>query len=89
MEQFFHDVFSQTLQFNRVGSYWNRSGTDEIDLIAINDLEKRLVIAEIKLNKSKISLSKLKAKAETFIKSYSDYDIEFLGLSLEDAGQYF
>lgn len=58
LEFFFHDLFAQSQLYNRVGSYWNRSGTDEIDLIAINDLKKQLVIAEIKLNKDAISLAK-------------------------------
>lgn len=88
LEQFFHDLFSQSHKFNKIGSYWNRSGTDEIDLIAINDLEKIMVIGEIKLNKNKISINMLKSKAKSLIKDYQDYDIHYTALSLEDAKDY-
>jgi len=88
LEQFFHQLFAESKQYNNIGSYWNRSGTDEIDLVAINDLEKKVVIAEIKLNKSKISLGALKHKAKNLIKKYHNYDIQYLALSLEDAVVY-
>ena len=34
--------------FNRIGSYWDNKGENEIDLIAINDLEKALLVVEVK-----------------------------------------
>jgi len=84
LEFFFHNLFAQSQLYNRVGSYWNRSGTDEIDLIAINDLKKQLVIAEVKLNNDAISLAKLQQKAKKFIQQYTDYSISYKALSLED-----
>ena len=88
LEQFFHQLFAETSNYNRIGSYWNRSGTDEIDMVAVNDLEKKLVIAEIKLNKSKISLLILEKKAQSLIRNYHGYDIQYLALSLADALDY-
>lgn len=88
LEQFFYDLLADSHQFNKIGTYWNRSGTDEIDLVAVNDLEKKMLIIEIKLNKAKISLTKLEHKAQNLIKPYHDYDIEYLALSLDDAKAY-
>ena len=88
LEKLFRALFIESMQFNQVGSYWEFGQTNEIDLVAINDLEKRLVIAEIKRNKSKISIPKLKAKAEKLIAKYPHYKIEWLALSIEDIPQW-
>lgn len=41
-------------------------------------------IAEIKLNKEKISIQKLQKKAEGLLKPYSNYAIQYEALSMED-----
>ena len=65
-----------------------KGNQNEIDLVAVNDLEKRLVIAEIKLNKARINPEVLKKKAEKLLDSYQGYEVSWLGLGLEDAGNY-
>lgn len=88
LEKLFYDLFAESRQFNKIGSYWNRRGTDEIDLIGINDLEKKMVVSEIKLNKDKISLEKLKHKAAVLVGSFGAYDIQYKALSLSDIVEY-
>jgi hypothetical protein len=39
----------------RVGSYWEKGNQNEIDLVAVNDIKKEIVVAEIKMNPSKIN----------------------------------
>jgi len=85
LEQFFHDLFAASGQYNQIGAYWERDHTNEIDLVAVNDAEKRVVIAEIKRNKDKIRISHLREKATRLIQSYRGYEIEFHALSLDDA----
>ncbi len=84
LEKYFKVKLIESKQFSDIQSYWNRKGEDEIDIVAVNDFEKRLVICEVKRNKNKISLSKLERKAEEIAKRYSDYEIEYRALSLED-----
>lgn len=84
LEKYFKVKLIESKQFSDIQSYWNRKGEDEIDIVAVNDFEKRLVICEVKRNKNKISLSKLERKAEEIVKRYSDYEIEYRALSLED-----
>jgi len=62
----------------------NPSIFSEIDIIAINEMEKRLCFYEVKRNKSKISLPLLENKAKEIVQKFPDYYIEYLGLSLED-----
>ncbi len=40
LERFYQDLFWLTKQYNRIGSYWEKGKQNEIDLVAINDLER-------------------------------------------------
>lgn len=88
LEHLFTRLFIESKQFNQIGQYWESGQKNEIDLVAINELEKRLVIAEIKRNASKISIPKLKLKAKKLIASYPDYHIEWLALSPENISEW-
>jgi AAA+ ATPase superfamily predicted ATPase len=84
LERFFQTLFAETGQYNRIGSYWERDNHNEIDLVAMNDLKKTMVIAEIKMNKDRTDLAGLKAKSKALVASYPKYQIEWRGLGLED-----
>ncbi len=84
LEQFFHTLFAATGKFNRIGSYWEKKNLNEIDLVAINDLDKKIVMAEIKLNKDRISLQVLRNKSERLVAAYPGYMPEWLALGVED-----
>lgn len=86
LEDFYRNLFAESQKFNRVGSYWEHGNINEIDLVAINDLKKIIVIVEIKLNKDRIRIETLKKKASTLLTQFSNYSPEFLVLSLEDIG---
>lgn len=88
LELFFHDLLASSGKYNRIGSYWEKGNQNEIDLVAINDMKKEILIAEIKRNKSKINLEVLKNKSKNLLKSYKGYKIQWLALSLEDAMDY-
>jgi AAA+ ATPase superfamily predicted ATPase len=88
LERFFHDLYAASGKYNRIGSYWERGNKNEIDLVAVNDLRKELVIAEIKRNKSRINLPALPQKAERLLQEYQDYQVEYRALGLEDAEEF-
>ena len=88
LEQFFHDLFASSHQYNQIGYYFESNHTNKLDLVAINDLDKKIVIAEIKLKKQKIRMKELISKATKLLAAYPDYEPAFLGLSLEDAESY-
>lgn len=85
LERFFHDLFAASGEYNRIGSYWERGNRNEIDLVAVNDVKKNLVIAEIKVNKSRISLDELRKKAANLVMDFQGYSVEYRALGLEDA----
>ncbi|MBI4309164.1 MAG: hypothetical protein HY591_02415 [Candidatus Omnitrophica bacterium] len=88
LERFYHDLFAQTNQYNRIGSYWEKGNQNEIDLVAINDMKKNIVMAEIKIKKQTTSIGALKQKANKLMAHYPKYTCEYLNLSLQDIKDY-
>lgn len=84
LETFFKNLFADTHRYNQIGSYWDNKGQNEIDLVAINTIEKHIVLGEIKLNPYKINLNLLKQKSKGLLQHYEGYTVEYMGLSLED-----
>ena len=65
--------------------HWEKGNQNEIDLVAITDMKKELVVAEVKLNKDKIDIEVLKQKSRRISMSYPKYKIQYLSLGFEDA----
>ena len=57
---------------------------NEIDIVAINEEEKRVVIGEVKRNPKKIDLYKLEQKALKLTAKLKKYNVEYKGFSLLD-----
>jgi hypothetical protein len=53
-------------------------------MVALNEFDKTCVIAEIKRNPKKLSLSNLETKAATLSSEIKEYSIKYQLLSLED-----
>ena len=85
LEQYFRQQFAETGQYNLVTKYWERDGSNEIDLIAVNDAERHLAIGEIKRQAQRVDINRLKEKAGYIVsKQKRRYSIEFIGLSMEN-----
>ena len=85
LEQYLRQQYAETGQYNLVTNDWERDGSNEIDLIAVNDVERRLVIGEIKRQAQSININLLKEKARHIVaKQKRRYSITFVGLSMDD-----
>ncbi len=85
LEQYLRQQYAETGWYNLVTNYWERDGSNEIDLIAVNDAERHLVIGEIKRQAGRIDINRLKEKATHIVtKQRRRYSIEFVGLSMDD-----
>ena len=84
LEMYFRRRFRETGIYNLVTNYWERNGGNEIDLIAVSDTERELVIGEIKRNPNRISLPQLEAKAHSIIAAHRKFKVRFIALSLDD-----
>jgi len=84
LEKYFIEKLKLTNKFSNIGTYWERGNQNEIDIIAINDDEKTMLIADVKINPKKINLQHLKEKATKVISKHNKYKIEYIGYSLQD-----
>ena len=88
LEKLFQELIISTKKYNIIGNYWERGNKNEIDIVAINELEKKMFIAEVKMNKDKVNMNVLKEKSTKLIMKYKNYEIEFSGLGLQDVDKY-
>jgi len=84
LERFIIEKLKLSNNFSNIGTYWESKNQNEIDIVAINDLEKTMLISEIKINPRKIDINILKQKSTKLVTKYNKYKIEYIGYSLED-----
>jgi len=84
LEKYFIEKLILEKNFSQIGNYWEKGANNEIDIIAINELEKKALVAEVKINSQKINLEILKNKAIQIIPKLKDYTIEYMGFSIDD-----
>ncbi|KEQ15482.1 hypothetical protein GZ77_02255 [Endozoicomonas montiporae] len=84
LEQVIRQTLAESGDYNIVGSYWERGNQNEIDVVAVNDLEKKVLIAEVKRNPKNIRLSHLREKAVKLCQQLKGYEINYKGYSLDD-----
>ncbi|MDR1043010.1 MAG: ATP-binding protein [Clostridiales Family XIII bacterium] len=84
LEDFFRKKLSEEGRFTKVEKSWDAKGVNEIDIVAVDDIGKRALIAEVKRDRRRFSEYALREKALTVEKRLTGYDIEYKGLSLED-----
>lgn len=84
LEKYFRAKIAEEQRVTAIGSYWDSKGKNEIDLIALNDLDKTAIVAEVKRNTKKIDLKLLQTKADSIKKELSKYKVELNGFSMDD-----
>jgi len=84
LEKYFRQKFAEEETITAIGNFWDKTGENEIDLIALNDFDKTATIAEIKRNPKKISLQTLAMKTAAIQKHLAKYEVLLKALSLND-----
>lgn len=84
LEKLFIEIMNNSARYGLIGTYWERGNVNEIDIVAIDDILQEIYFAEVKLNKDKISMHKLKDKTEKLRNTYSMYTAKYEGLSVGD-----
>lgn len=84
LERYFRQMFRETGLYNLVTNYWEKDGSNEIDLIAVNEADREIVIGEVKRNPKRIDLHGLEEKSVKIISKRKGWHIEYVALSLED-----
>ena len=84
LEDYFIKQLKAEKKYNLIGTYWENKNQNEIDIVAVNDLTKSVLFAEVKRQKKNISIEKLQAKSVNLQKQFIGYRFTFQALSLED-----
>lgn len=84
LEQYFRQKWMEEERVTVVGNYWDRNGLNEIDMIALNDIDKTAVVAEIKRQRKKFNPKEFADKVSTIENDLAKYDVKQIGLSMED-----
>lgn len=91
LESLYTAILKESKQFNRIGSYWDRKGENEIDIIAIDDFNKSVFIIEVKRQLKKYNDSALLVKSahvQSKLK-LKNYRIEHRCFSLDNMNEVF
>ncbi|MCK9162297.1 MAG: DUF234 domain-containing protein [Arcobacteraceae bacterium] len=84
LEKYFIEKLKLENNFSQIGTYWEKSNQNEIDIVAKNSETKKLFFIEVKLNSKKIDLELLKQKSQNLSKNHKEYEIKYIGFSLDD-----
>ena len=69
LERYFERKLRETGRYTRIGGYWDRKGEDEIDLIAVNKIEKTAEVYEIKKQGKRYDEAALSEKIEYLLQN--------------------
>lgn len=87
LERYFRQKFAETEAYTRIGGWWNRKGTNEIDIVASDDIEKKIDFIEVKRDASRYREALLRDKVSAFLavnKQLASYSHSLTVLSMQD-----
>ena len=84
LEKYFRQQYGERERLTEVSHWWDNKGENEIDLIAIEKLDRRATVAEVKRNPHKFNVQTLEEKYQHIKTRLRGYQVELKGLSMED-----
>ena len=87
LERYFREKFIESAKWTRIGSWWDRKGENEIDLVCDDEVSNRLDLFEVKRDRKRIDLDLLRKKSIAFFDKnpkMRDREVSFGGLSIVD-----
>lgn len=87
LERYFKRVLMESKAYTRIGSWWNRKGENEIDIVAENELNEEAVFIEVKRKEENFDAIALNEKVDVFTRAtgkFKDYTVSQKGLSMTD-----
>jgi AAA+ ATPase superfamily predicted ATPase len=89
LEKLFIDLLKEQQCYTHIGNYWERGNKNEIDIVAIDEMDKKILLCEVKLSAKRLNHAELVAKSVNILKKYKGYEVEYRLLSVEDIDGFF
>jgi len=83
LEKYFKEKIAENERVTNIGCYWDKKGENEVDIITLNDLDKKATLIEVKRNRKNLRLTTLANKAAS-IAELKRYSVELRGLSMDE-----
>jgi len=87
LERYFYWKFVETTSYTRMGSWWDRKGENEIDLVCDDEFAGKIAFYEVKIDPKRIDLKALKEKTAAFFAKNPELKgrkVSFRALSIND-----
>lgn len=84
LEKYFRQLYGEKERVTEVSHWWDSQGKNEIDLIALQRIDHQAVVAEVKRNPERFRSKELENKYQNIKKYLQGFEVELLGLSMED-----
>jgi len=84
LEKYFANKLKIDGNYSAIGTYWEKGNKNEIDIVAINEINKVMVIVEVKRKADNINMDLLIRKSDKLTNQFNDFAIEYKGLSMDD-----
>lgn len=87
LERYFKRVLMESKAYTRIGSWWDRKGENEIDIIAENELNDEAVFIEVKRKEENFDADALKEKVDAFTRAtgaFKNYSLSQRVWSMND-----
>ncbi len=87
LERYFKRVLIESKEYTRIGSWWDRKGNNEIDIVAENELDGVAAFIEVKRKAENFDADALSQKVAAFARAtgqFKDYAVTQKGLSMTD-----
>lgn len=87
LERWFQAKLLEDGPWSPVASWWDRKSDNDIDIVAVNESKKELLLGEVKSNSKKYSRNLLSLRAVQFLKThpkFSDWTLTLRGFFPED-----
>lgn len=62
LEQYFTEKINEEMHLTSIGGWWDKKSQNEIDIVAVNELDKTCHIFEVKRNAKKLTIKHWKKK---------------------------
>lgn len=67
LERYFRQKLRESQQYTRIGQFWDRKGENEIDIVALNEIDNIMDVFEVKTDPNRYDEQKLRQKVDVMI----------------------